>query len=164
MVAFGSICGHDEAMNTASAKLNAPQRLPMRAAERERFEVDALVTALHDDLCELRGARGERIALPPTVFALLRTVVDILAAGDAVTIVPVGRELTTQRAADILNVSRQYLVRLLDDGRIPYTRTGSHRRVKIEDVLAFKEQRDRERIERLDDLTRLHEDLGGYDD
>ena len=151
--------------SSTAAKKPAPGQ-PVRALERERHDVDALVAVLHGGArrCELRGAGGESLPIPPTVFEVLRTVVEILAAGEGVTIVPVGRELTTQRAADILNVSRQYLVRLLDEGKLPHTRTGSHRRLKIEDVLAFKERRDRERVERLDDLTRLHEDLGGYDD
>jgi excisionase family DNA binding protein len=78
-------------------------------------------------------------------------------------VVPVGKELTTQQAADLLNVSRQYLVRLLDEGRILYTRTGKHRRLRIEEVLAFKERRDAERRVALRDLTQLTEDADGYD-
>jgi excisionase family DNA binding protein len=139
---------------------------PVRIGDRERHDVEALGVGLGDAAraYRLSGPRGESFTIPPTVFELLRTMVDILAAGDAVTIVPVGRELTTQRAADILNVSRQYLVRLLDEGQLPYTRTGTHRRLKIEDVLAFKERRDRERAAGLGELIRLHEDMGGYDD
>ncbi len=76
--------------------------------------------------------------------------------------VPTGKELTTQQAADLLNVSRQYLVRLLDAGRLPYTKTRKHRRVRIEDVLAFKEERDVERKSALDTLTELSEDVEGY--
>lgn len=72
--------------------------------------------------------------------------------------------MTTQQAADLLNVSRQYLVRLLEEGRIPFTRTGKHRRLRIEDVLAFKEHRDRERCAGLDELARMSEEVGGYDE
>ncbi len=114
--------------------------------------------------CELRGPKGETIPLPESIFYLLKQVVDVMAQGDAITLVPVGREMTTQQAADLLNVSRQYLVKLLDDGKIPFGRTGKHRRLKIEDVVAFKTQRDRERSTALDELTALSQEFGGYDE
>lgn len=76
---------------------------------------------------------------------------------------PIGREVTTQQAADLLNISRQYLVRLLDEGRIPYRKTGKHRRLRIEDVLSFKEKRDKDRRAGLRELSRMTEELGGYD-
>lgn len=74
-----------------------------------------------------------------------------------------GEEVTTQQAADLLNVSRQYLVRLLDEGRIPFRKTGKHRRLRMQDVLAFKEQRDKDRRAGLRELSRLTEESGGYD-
>lgn len=108
---------------------------------------------------------GETIVeLPEAVFYVLKRVADVLASGDAVTVVPVGKELTTQQAANLLNVSRQYVVRLLDQGRIPYTKTGKHRRLRVEDVLAFRRMRDQERRAKLDDLTRMSGELGGYTD
>jgi len=100
--------------------------------------------------------------LPESVFRLLKRVVGVLASGDAIALVPVGKELTTQQAADLLNVSRQYLVRLLDEGRIPCTRTGKHRRLRLDDVLSFKQTRDQQRKAKLDELTRLSEEAGGY--
>ena len=77
--------------------------------------------------------------------------------------IPVGKELTTQQAADLLNVSRQYLVRLLDEGQLPFRKTGKHRRVRIEDVLIFKDARDAKRQTGLRELSQLTQDLGGYD-
>lgn len=111
----------------------------------------------------LVGPRGELVTLPESLFYVLGRVAEVLARGDAVTIVPVGKELTTQQAADLLNVSRQYLVRLLEEGRLPYTKTGSHRRLRVEDVLAFKEKRDAARSGALRELSELTEDFGGYD-
>ena len=114
--------------------------------------------------CKLIGPAGEEVSLPESVFYVLERVVEVMARGDSITVVPVGQMLTTQQAANLLNVSRQYLVRLLDEERIPYTKTGKHRRVRIEDVLAFKRQRDRERKAGLDELTQMSEELGGYDE
>lgn len=144
---------------------------PVTAPPDQRADVVALSRALgalphkgrrRVPACRLIGPEGESIAIPEAVFRVLERVVDVMARGVAITIVPVGRELTTQQAADLINVSRQYLVRLLEEGRIPFIRTGKHRRLRIEDVLAFKAQRDRERGEALTELTNLSEEFGGY--
>ena len=110
----------------------------------------------------LTAADGTEIDLPESVFQVLRQVVHILAQGDGVSIVPVHKELTTQQAADILNVSRPYLIALLDKGQIEYSRTGKHRRIQFGNLLAYKRKRDQERREQLAELTRLSEELGGY--
>lgn len=113
--------------------------------------------------CQLVGPKGEATSIPESVFYVLERVAEVMARGDSITVVPVGKEVTTQQAADLLNVSRQYLVRLLDEGRIPFRKTGKHRRLRIEDVLAFKEERDKDRRAGLRELSRLTQDLGGYD-
>lgn len=145
---------------------------PVAAPPEQRADVAALFRLLDRaahgrrkrGACKLVGPLGETISIPESVFYVLERVAEVMARGDSITVVPVGQELTTQQAADILNVSRQYLVRLLNEGRIPYTKTGRHRRVRIEDVLAFKEERDRQRKAGLDELTRMSEELGGYDE
>jgi len=114
--------------------------------------------------CELAGPKGERIAIPESVFYVLARVAEVLARGDAVTVVPTEQEITTQQAADLLNVSRQYLVRLLDEGNIPFTKTGKHRRVRMDDLLHFKAKRDEDRKSKLNELTSLSEEYGGYDE
>jgi excisionase family DNA binding protein len=141
---------------------------PVTAPPEQRAKLQALSRALEGiaappPSCELVGPAGERIALPKTVFKVLAQVVEVMARGDAITVVAVDRELTTQQAADLLNVSRQYLVRLLDGEVIPFRRTGKHRRLLIEDVLAYRDQRDRERRAGLQELSQMSQDLGGYD-
>lgn len=125
----------------------------VRATKRER-----------QPQCKLIGPQGDSIPLPESVFFVLERVAQVLARGDAVTVVPVGKELTTQQAADLLNISRQYLVRLLDQNVIPHRKTGKHRRLRIEDVLTYKQERDEERETALDELTKMSEDAGGYDE
>lgn len=145
---------------------------PIAAPPEQRGQVAALSRALEGMLhtpkrraprCQLVGPKGESIPLPESVFYLLERVAEVMAGGDSITVVPVGKEVTTQQAADILNVSRQYLVRLLDEGRVPFGKTGKHRRVRIEDVLAFKEKRDKDRRAGLRELSRVTQELGGYD-
>lgn len=72
------------------------------------------------------------------------------------------RELTTQEAADFLNVSRQYFVQLLERGDIRFAKTGTHRRVEFGDVLAYKQRRDAQRRQILDELTQLGQEMGDY--
>lgn len=151
-----------------------PERIrrlePVRAPSEQRAEIAELSTALRaspsarETHYDLISPSGERHRIPQAVVFGLARIAELLARGDALTIVPVGAVMTTQQAADLLNVSRQYLVRLLDDGKLPYDRTGKHRRLKIEDVLAYKQRRDLERDRKLDALAKLTEELGGYDD
>jgi excisionase family DNA binding protein len=76
---------------------------------------------------------------------------------------PQEEELTSQQAADLLRVSRPHLVKLLDDGEMPFHRVGTHRRVRLEDVLTYRSKRSRNRREKLDELSQLSEDFeGGY--
>jgi excisionase family DNA binding protein len=86
-----------------------------------------------------------------------------LASGNAIAILPLNKDLTTQEAADILNVSRPYLIKLLEQGDIPYVKTGTHRRVRLSDVLTYKHVRDAERRRALAKLTQLSQDMGIYD-
>lgn len=110
--------------------------------------------------CQLVGPNGESLPLPETIVYVLERVVEVMARGDSITVVPVGREVTTQQAADLLSVSRQYLIRLLDAGRIPFRRTGNHRRLRVEDVLSFKEKRDKDRRAGVRELSRMTEARG----
>jgi|SRR5579885_3673681 len=111
----------------------------------------------------LLGPDAERIELPAPVLEALKLIIDFLARGQSIMLVPHDKELTSQEAADILNVSRPHLIKLLDRGELPFHRVGNHRRLKIEDVIAYRERRRAERKAALDELTRLSEELpGGY--
>jgi excisionase family DNA binding protein len=145
---------------------------PVAAPPEQQAQVVALSKALEGmahqrrkraPKCQLVGPKGETIPLPESVFYVLERVAEVMARGDSITVVPVGREVTTQQAADLLNVSRQYVIRLLDEGRIPFRKTGKHRRLRIEDVLSFKETRDKDRRAGLRELSRMTEEFGGYD-
>jgi excisionase family DNA binding protein len=113
---------------------------------------------------KLVGSDGREVMLPPSMLRLMHTLARLLASGQAVALVPAHKQLTTQQAADILNVSRPYLVQLLDRGEIPYTRKTKHRRIRFDDLMAYKRQRDAERFQGLRELTQMSEALGFYDE
>lgn len=95
----------------------------------------------------------QAVVVPRQAFELFLEVLGQLANGNAVTILPVHAELTTQQAAELLNVSRPYVVRLLEEQVIPYRKVGSHRRLRAADVLAYKHGNEARRKQVLDELT-----------
>ncbi len=103
---------------------------------------------------------GERVVLPRAAADLLTRVLAHMAVGQPVTVVPTNAELTTQEAADLLNVSRPFLIGLLTAGEIEYRKVGTHRRVLAESLLGYRSRDDARRREHADDLTRLTQELG----
>lgn len=106
------------------------------------------------------GEHEERLVVPRSVVELMARILTYMAEGDAVSVVPDHAQLTTQQAADMLNVSRPYLIKLLDHERIEYTKVGKHRRIKASSLLEYKRRDDRTRREAADELSVLSEDLG----
>ncbi|MCB9520833.1 MAG: helix-turn-helix domain-containing protein [Myxococcales bacterium] len=139
-------------------------------AEEAREALRALVRVVQGDgeaarvSVQTAGDPNEvTISLPREAIELFVEVLDQMANGNAVTVVPVHAELTTHQAAEILNVSRPYLIGLLDAGKIPFRMVGTHRRVRVTDLMAYKQQDDARRDEALAELTRQAQDLGlGY--
>jgi len=111
---------------------------------------------------ELRTDDGRAATLSGPILNLIERAARIVADGTAVDILARDAELTSQEAAELLGVSRQYLVRLLDRGEIPFTRTGKHRRIRCTDLLAFRECRDASRRDGLAKLAAAAQEAGGY--
>ena len=146
------------------------QELPTAEASKEAREALRELAPLaqdeHSERVRMHARRGRRernTTIPRQAFELLLEVLGQLANGNAVTIVPVKAELTTQQAADLLNVSRPHLVGLLEKGVIPFRKVGSHRRVAAEAIFAHKRCDDAKRQKTMDELTAEAQRLGlGY--
>jgi len=112
----------------------------------DRRVANELISLLRErqacDGFELRGTDGRTATLSPPMLSLIERAAKLVADGATVDVLARDRELTSLEAAALLGVSRQYLVRVLDRGEIPFTRIGSHRRVRGADIIAYREQRD----------------------
>jgi excisionase family DNA binding protein len=113
----------------------------------------------------IRDSKGtsQTLRLPTSALRALLNVLTEIGQGNAVSILPIHAELTTQEAADLLDVSRPFLVQLLEQGDIPFHKVGTHRRVRYQDVIAYKQQIDAQRRKALGELTAQAQELGmGY--
>jgi excisionase family DNA binding protein len=149
---------------------NEAAKIPSSAVAKEAREALRALTRVvpREGGADVRvHAEGEpadvTIRLPRAALEAFLEVLGQMANGNAVTVVPVHAELTTHKAAEILNVSRPYLIGLLESGKIPHRMVGTHRRVRFTDLMAYKRQDDARRDEVLAELTRQAEDLDlGY--
>lgn len=153
-------------MNTATLHKMLPSTAEIALARDSSRLLSVVIQAgvetqqvdFHDD----KGA-VQTVCVPTSALRLLQEVLTEIGRGNAISIVPIHAELTTQEAADILNVSRPFLVQLLEKGEIPFRKIGTHRRVCHQDVLAYKERIDGKRRAVLAELAVQAQELDmGY--
>jgi len=148
-------------------RVTLPVEHEVQAAMRGQRDLAAyLSTHIDTQRIQILDEKNEahQIELPTSALRLLLDILAELAAGNAVQVVPVHAELTTQEAADLLGVSRPFLVKLLEDGGLPFHRTGKHRRVRFADVMAYKSARDEASEAAMTVLAREAQALGmGYE-
>ena len=130
-------------------------------ASRRLFRVIGGTTK-ETSIVRFESAPEEPVVLPAAAVRLLGALLTELAKGNAVTLMPHHAELTTREAADLLNVSRPFLVNLLESGQLPHHRVGTHRRVRFADLMIYKRRRDAESEAALRELAALSQDAKPY--
>ena len=150
-----------------TTQVTLPRTQDIEAATTAQRALAAyLATGFETKLVQLVDSndRSHAIRLPMAALQLLREILSELADGNAVKVVPVHAELTTQEAADLLNVSRPYLVKLLETGKLAFHKTGKHRRIRFDDLMSYKQARDENSRQALDALATEAQELSmGYE-
>jgi excisionase family DNA binding protein len=142
------------------------ERLPTLDETRKAREATRVLAratkkdgALHVRLCLNEQKVAETLDLPPAISRLVLDLLLHISKGEAVTFMPIAAELSTQEAADLLNVSRPFLIKLLETAEIPHHKVGRHRRIHAADLLAYKQRRDAKRKKSLADLIKLGQEI-----
>lgn len=149
-------------MNDAIERINAPVVPDESDSELAQTASRALARARKESI-SVRLDDGTDLPLPKAVTPLLIHLLTEMAQGNAVTLIPVHAELTTQEAANLLNVSRPHLIRLLETKKIPFHKAGTHRRVRFSDIEQYKAEFEEQRQKALDELANQAQELGmGY--
>jgi excisionase family DNA binding protein len=136
---------------------------PRGVSSKDAAQIRALRELVQRGAVKVVGSKGKSVPLPQPVVTLLDEILKNMQVGKAVSIVSEHQQLTTQRAANLLGVSRPFMVRLVEEGKIPYHMVGSHRRVYLKDVLKYKQQRDKERHDAINRMARMELEAGTYD-
>ena len=118
---------------------------------------------MHSGVARLTGPNGESIELPPILNDYLLKIVEAMKRKQTIVLMPQDESFTTQAAANFLGMSRPYLLRLLEAGKIPFHRVGTHRKIKFKDLVDFQTERSRTRNKALSDLTKELDESGVYD-
>jgi len=139
----------------------------VQIAPRDQQEIEQASklyrSLLHEGTAALIGPDGEKIELPSSVHDVLVQIVEKMQEGKAVAVLPLMEQLSTQAAADLLGVSRQFFVRECEAHKLPFQYAGTHRRVLLKDLLDYKKRREQARREAIVRIARQSEELGEYD-
>jgi excisionase family DNA binding protein len=141
----------------------ASNAVPLAISDGDQKDIQALYAKFAKSKAKLVGPDGRSQRLPDSLYAFLVQLIADLQAGKSISIIQSQATLTTVEAANMLGVSRQFLVKLLDSGQIPHHKVGTHRRIYMRDLLQYKAERDGRRRKTLDALTEAEAEDGLYD-
>lgn len=144
--------------------ITKPSKQEQKVAMESFNALSEALERLHTDSPEIEiEETNEKIKIPLKALKLLAKILEATSQGKPIFIAPVAMEMTTQAAADLLGCSRPHLVKLLEEGEIEYAKIGKHRRVKYEDVMAYKKRMKAKQQELLIKIMNADEESGLYD-
>ena len=145
-------------------EVKRPSKEEQKTAMESYDPLKAVIEQIRSDNPEIEiEETGEKIKIPLSALKFLAKVVEEISKGSPVSILPIAAEMTTQAAADFLGCSRPHLVKLLENGKIPFTKVGKHRRVKFEDIAEYRKQMKINQEAALIEMMHTDEDSGLYD-
>ena len=147
-----------------TAAFNKPTKDEQKQADSSYKSFSELLSEITSDFPEIEVQEtGKRIKIPLSALKLMNEILKAMSKGQPISIVPIAAEVTTQKAAEILGCSRPHVVKLLEEGKLPYTKVGKHRRVKFEALQSYKQKMKAEQKQRLIKMMEADEEAGLYD-
>lgn len=145
-------------------QIRKPSKLDQKVASESYSALASVIEQINSDQPEIEiEETGEKIKIPLSAIKLLGEILKSMGHGKLISIVPIATEVTTQYAAEILGCSRPHLVKLLEEGKISYTKVGKHRRIKFDDIINYKEQMKEQQKQNIIDIMNADEEAGLYD-
>jgi excisionase family DNA binding protein len=145
-------------------QIKRPSKSEQKAAIQSYNALASVIEQMNAEETEIEiEETHDKIKIPLRALKLLGDILKAMGQGKPISIVPIATEVTTQKAAEILGCSRPHLVKLLEDGRIEYTKVGKHRRIKFEDVIKYKQQMKEQQKQNIVDIMNFDEEIGLYD-
>lgn len=144
--------------------LRRPSKLDQKIASDSYNALVSVIELLNSDQPEIEiEETSEKIKIPLSALKLLSDILKAMGQGKLISIVPIATEVTTQVAAEILGCSRPHLVKLLEEGKIAFTKVGKHRRIKLDDILKYRKHMKEQQKQNIIDIMNLDEETGLYD-
>ena len=148
----------------ALEQITRPSKMEQKVALESYSALAAVIEQINSQEPEIEiEETKEKIKIPLKALRLLGNILKAMSQGKPISMLPIATEVTTQKAAELLGCSRPHLVKLLEEGKIGYTKVGRHRRIKFEDVLNYKEQMKQAQKQHIIDIMNFDEETGLYD-
>ncbi len=145
-------------------QIQRPSKQEQAVALKSYTKLTSAIEQLHSEKIEIEiEETKDKIFVPLRALKFLGDILKAMSEGNPVSIVPIATEVTTQKAAELLGCSRPHLVKLLEEGKIEFTKVGKHRRIMFEDVMKYKQVMKEEQKNHIRDLMNFDEEIGLYD-